>query len=60
MTHRPWRLEYLDAESTWRIDSTYATEEHARAAAEQKERDNPGVTYRVADNVHFEAHKEDV
>lgn len=57
MTHRPWRLEYLDAESTWRIDSTYATEEHARAAAEQKELDNPGVQYRVEKHVDFEASK---
>lgn len=55
MKRRPWRLEYLDAESLWRIDSTYATEQHAEEAKARKEADDPGVTYRVEKHVEFEA-----
>lgn len=55
MKRRPWRLEYLDAESLWRIDSTYATEQHAEEAKARKETDDPGVTYRVEKHVEFEA-----
>lgn len=60
MTRRPWRVEYEDAEGITRIATTATTKARAEALANELEEDNPGVHYEVAENVHFEAHKEDV
>lgn len=60
MTRRPWRVEQLDAESNWRIAATFNHKDAAELRADRLAHDNPGVQYQVTENVHFEAHKEDV
>lgn len=48
MTHRPWRIEYLNAESDWTLTRhTFATLEDAEAALPNIEDDQPGVTFRI-------------
>lgn len=55
MIHRPWRVEYLDAESVWRVERTFESASHAEAALAVIETENPGVTYRIRKHVDFEA-----
>lgn len=60
MRRRPWRVEYEDAEGITRILRTYTTEQAMLDALPALKADNPGVELETANNVHFEAHKEDV
>lgn len=54
---RPWRIEYMNAESEWVIQPgrTYHLKLGARLALPRIEKENPGVVFRIVKHVEFEA-----